>query len=102
MTTPIVFINGLATVRCGGGFVCEEVGMFNIDVDWSDVFAGKPAPTGVQLRTVPCRSWLASEEAGKFDIDVDWSDVFAGKPAPTGGPWLHLELALMSLKLTLT
>jgi len=33
MTTPIVFINGLRTVSLWGGFVCEEVGVFNIDVD---------------------------------------------------------------------
>jgi hypothetical protein len=71
MTTPIVFINGLRTVRCGGGFVGEEVGTFDIDVEWSDVFAGKPAPTGFSCGRSPVGARLAREEASMFSINVD-------------------------------
>jgi hypothetical protein len=38
--------SGLAAIQGGSGLAHEEAGTFNIDVDWPDAFASKPAPTG--------------------------------------------------------
>jgi hypothetical protein len=95
MTTPIVFIYGLATVTCGGGFAFEEVGTFDIAVDWSDVFAGKPAPTGVQLWTVTVGASLLAKDVRALRLSRQHSlsfTSFASTLAPTEE----------SLKLTLT
>jgi len=39
--------SGLAAIKGGSGLAHEEAGTFNIDGDWPDAFASKPAPTGV-------------------------------------------------------
>ncbi len=70
--------SGLAAIKGGSGLAHEEVGTFNVDVDWPDAFASKPAPTGdclwmknSGLTAIKGGSGLAHEGAGTFNIDGD-------------------------------
>ena len=52
---PVPELLNAAKIKCGSGLAREGGGSVNIIVCWADLFAGKPAPTGVSGLSLPAR-----------------------------------------------